>query len=161
MGLLSKLVPADRRDVAMAAGGMALLLTGARMPALLLFARGAVGLETRWRLRNPAFTGGFAARWRQAIAHYEGTHQHPTNRRLHVVGIPMILGGAVGLLAFRPVGMTAPLWFGSAGAFVGGWTLNLVGHGVFERNAPAFQDDPLAFVAGPVWDARQSWRALS
>lgn len=160
MGWLSKLVPEDKRDVAMAAGGMAMLLTGARLPALMLFARGAVGLETRWRLRNPGFHGGLAARWARATAFYEGTHQDPTNRVLHIVGIPMILGGAVGLLAFRPVGPTAPLWFGSAGTFVGGWALNLVGHQVFEGNAPAFQDDPLSFVAGPVWDAQQVWRRL-
>lgn len=160
MGLLSRLIPEDKKDVAMAAGGMALLLTGARLPALTLFARGAVGLEANWRERHPRFNGGLKERWKKASEFYEGTHQDPTNRMLHIVGIPMIVGGAAGLLAFRPVGPTAPLWFGSAGSFVGGWALNLVGHKFYEGNAPAFQDDPLSFVAGPIWDARQVVRKL-
>jgi uncharacterized membrane protein YGL010W len=33
--------------------------------------------------------------------------------------------------------------------------LNIVGHACFERRAPAFSDDPLSFVAGPVWDLQQ------
>ena len=164
MGVLSKLkkvVSAENRDVAMTVGGMALLLSGARVPALTLFARGAKGIEAQWRQRHPTFKGGFRERWAHAERFYEGTHQDPTNRFLHVVGIPMIVGGAAGLLAFRPLGPTAPLWFGSAGWFVGGWALNLVGHQVYEKNAPAFKDDPLSFIAGPIWDARQLTRKLA
>ena len=161
MGLLSRLVPEDKQDVAMAAGGMALLLTGARLPALTLFARGAVGLEARWRERHPRFKGGLKERWDKAATFYEGTHQDPTNRVLHIVGIPLIVGGAAGLLVFRPLGPTAPLWFGSAGSFVGGWALNLVGHKFYEGNAPAFQDDPLSFVAGPIWDCQQVAKKLA
>ena len=48
-----------------------------------------------------------------------------------------------------------PLWFISAGAFASGWVLNIIGHGMYEKNAPAFADDPLSFIAGPVWDFTQ------
>lgn len=161
MGLLSRLIPEDKQHVAMTAGGMAMLLTGARLPALTLFAKGAIGLEVQWRQRHPRFEGGLAARWKHAARFYEGTHVDPTNRALHIVGIPLIVGGAAGLLVFRPLGPTAPLWFGSAGSFVGGWALNLVGHRFYEGNAPAFQDDPLSFVAGPIWDCQQIARKLA
>ena len=30
-----------------------------------------------------------------------------------------------------------------------------MGHAAFEKNAPAFKDDPLSFLAGPVWDLQQ------
>ena len=87
-----------------------------------------------------------------AIGFYEKTHQNPVNRWLHITGIPMIVGGTVGLLAFKPY---RPAWGVSAGAFALGWGLNFIGHGFFEKAAPAFKDDPLSFVAGPVWDLMQ------
>jgi len=43
----------------------------------------------------------------------------------------------------------------SASAFVGGWVLNFIGHGRYEKNQPAFADDPLSFIAGPAWDFMQ------
>lgn len=151
----------DARALLYTVGGMATLtLGGPRLPALGLFAKGAAGLERQWRAKHPRFQGGPRERWQKAEQFYEGTHQDPTNRVLHIVGIPMIVGGAAGMLAFRPLGLTAPLWFGSAGTFATGWALNIVGHAVFEKNAPAFKDDPLSFVAGPVWDARQVARKL-
>jgi hypothetical protein len=30
--------------------------------------------------------------------------------------------------------------------------LNFIGHGIFEKNAPAFADDPLSFAAAIAWD---------
>jgi hypothetical protein len=140
------------RNIAFTATGMAALLAGQKIPAVALFARGIWGLEKGWRERHPHFDGGLAERWEKAMEFYEGTHQDRTNRFLHMVGIPMVLGGAVGLLAFRPF---RPLWLASATSFAAGWALNFIGHGVFERNAPAFADDPLSFVAGPIWDLRQ------
>lgn len=158
---LKKRVDPDTLALAYTVGGMATLtLGGPRIPALGLFVKGARELENGWRARHPRFQGGLRERWHKAEAFYEGTHQDDTNRMLHIVGIPMILGGAAGMLAFRPLGLTAPLWFGSAGTFTTGWALNIVGHAVFEKNAPAFKDDPLSFVAGPVWDARQVARRL-
>ena len=146
---------AKQRDVATMAAGMASLLVGNKVGGLAMFAKGAVGLEEHWRRAHPDFDEGggtLAERWNRAIHFYESTHQHDVNRKLHIVGIPMIVGGAAGLLLFVPFG---PRWWLSWGAFSGGWVLNFIGHGVFEKNAPAFADDPLSFLAGPVWDMQQ------
>lgn len=151
--MLTKVVT-DRkaRDIAFAVGGMGALAAGGKLSALALFAKGVQGLEATWREKHPEFTGGFGERWRKAAEFYEATHQNPTNRVLHMVGIPMIVGGAVGLLVSPSF---SPPWVASAGTFAAGWALNIAGHAFFEKNAPAFADDPLAFVAGPLWDLQQ------
>lgn len=146
--IIDHLSDKKRRDLACAGGGMAALLAGHKTLGLVLFAKGFAGLESAWRERHE-FEGTGAERWRHAVGFYEATHQNGVNRALHTVGIPMILGGAAGLLAFKPY---RPLWLASASSFTFGWTLNFIGHGFFEKNAPAFADDPLSFVAGPVWD---------
>jgi hypothetical protein len=137
--------------------GMAALLAGRKWLGLSLFAKGFIDLERGWRERyerehGHAFYGGAAGRWEAATKFYEQTHQNPTNRVLHIAGIPFIALGAAGLLAFRPY---KPAWIASAVAFAGGWATNIVGHAVFEKNAPAFRDDPLSFIAGPIWDIQQ------
>jgi len=152
------LVPAEKRDVALAAGGMAALLTGSKLTALALFGRGAWGLEQTWRKKHPEFQGGMRERWQAAATFYAASHKDPTNRVLHKVGIPLIVGGAVGLLAMP---RWSPPWVLSAGAFAGGWALNIVGHAKYEKNAPAFADDPLAFLAGPAWDLQQTLGAAA
>ena len=155
--LADVLTDPKKRDLACAAGGMGLLLAGGKLSALALFAKGFAGLERHWRAAHPEFEGDFAARWRRATGFYEATHQDPVNRALHVAGIPLIVAGAAGLLAWPRY---TPPWAASWAAFAGGWTLNFIGHGVFERNAPAFADDPLSFVAGPAWDLTQLGRLL-
>ena len=160
MALLQKIVafmPEESRDQALAVAGGAALLTGQKLSAVAMFGRGVYGLEKQWRGRHPEFRGDFKARWAAATSFYEQTHTDPTNRTLHMVGIPLILGGAVGLLASPRY---SPPWVLAAGAFVGGWALNLVGHAKYEKNSPAFAEDPLSFVAGPVWDARQFARVM-
>lgn len=133
------------------AGGMLGFLAGRKIAGLSLFAKGFYELEKNWQEENN-FNGSIQERWQRAIDFYNETHSNPVNRALHVVGIPMILGGTAGLLAFPSY---RPLWMASAGLFTGGWALNFVGHGIFEKNKPAFADDPLAFIAGPVWDLQQ------
>jgi hypothetical protein len=150
--VLSLITTPKKRDVATMVAGMASLMVGNKLGGLGLFARGALGLEQQWRDAHPDYHGGVVERWHRAIQFYESTHRHDTNRTLHIVGIPMIVGGAVGLLIFGPFG---PRWWLSWSSFAGGWVLNVVGHGVFEKNAPAFADDPLSFLAGPVWDVQQ------
>jgi hypothetical protein len=140
------------RDLAMFVGGMGLLLAGRKITGLASFARGAIGLERQWRANHPECPPGFSARWAASTKYYESTHQNPTNRLLHIVGIPMIVGGALGLLVSRPF---RPLWIAGATSFTVGWALNLVGHAVFEKNKPALTSDPLSFLAGPVWDMKQ------
>ena len=154
---LSSMFTKKNRNVASAAGGMLALLTGQKIAGLAMFAKGLHGLEQEWRKDHPEFEGGFEARWDQAIAFYEHTHENDVNRKLHIIGIPMIVGGAAGLLVFAPY--RNPLWWASAGSFTAGWVLNFIGHGAFEKKAPAFADDPLSFLAGPVWDFRQLFGA--
>ncbi len=155
--LIDHLSVKKNRDLACASLGMGALLVGQKALGLGLFAKGFAGLEQEWRRVN-AFEGTGEERWRHAVGFYEATHQDPVNRALHVVGIPMILGGAAGLLAFKPF---RPLWLASASSFTVGWGLNFIGHGVFEKKAPAFADDPLSFLAGPVWDLGQLKRLVT
>jgi hypothetical protein len=128
--------------------GMGLLLTGQKLGALALFGSGLKTLEAQWRERHPECET-LEERWRQALEFYDKTHQNEINRLLHTAGIPMILGGAIGLLLSSPL---SPPWFGSAGFFGLGWLLNIIGHTAFEKNRPAFAEDPLSFIAGPIWD---------
>ena len=145
-----------RIGVALAAAGMAALCFGFKRSALTLFGAGVRTLELDWRSRHPEFRGGPRERWQASLDFYRETHQNPTNRTLHVIGIPLIVGGAAGLLASRPFSpVSGGLWLGSLGAFSVGWALNLVGHAVHERRAPAFSEDGLSFLAGPVWDLQQ------
>ena len=150
--------PRRARGVALTAAGMVGLTTGSKLAALGLAARGMQDIEAEWRAAHPDFEGGVAERWQRAIDFYAETHTDPTNRALHMVGIPIIVGGFTGLLIWPRY---SPPWFASAGAWAVGWALNLVGHAAFERNGPAFADDPLSFVAGPVWDLMQLRDALA
>ncbi len=142
----------DLTNLALTAGGMLSLLGGAKLSGLAMFAKGAWGLEQTWRNNHPEFTGDLSQRWEKSVAFYNQTHQNPTNRTLHRIGIPMIVGGAAGLALFPRF---RPLWTLSAASFSAGWALNLIGHGLYEKNSPAFADDPLAFLAGPMWDVAQ------
>ena len=154
--LLSFIPSAKKRNVAYAGAGMLGVLAGQKITGLALFAKGLHGLEQEWRKAHPEFEGGVVARWDKAIEFYEATHENGVNRRLHIIGIPMIVGGAAGLLLFSPF---RPFWFVSASSFTAGWVLNFIGHGAFEKKAPAFADDPLSFLAGPVWDFKQLFGA--
>ncbi len=149
--VLSFIPDKKTRDLVTTAGGMVLLLSGRKVLALGTFAKGLKGLEESWREVHD-FDGDLAERWQHAVKFYEETHQDATNRKLHVIGIPIIVGGAAGLLLFPSY---RPMWMLSAGAFTFGWVLNFIGHGLYEKKAPAFADDPLSFLAGPVWDLQQ------
>jgi uncharacterized membrane protein YGL010W len=72
---------------------------------------------------------------------YRAKHQHPVNRVLHTVGIPMIV---------ISLGVVFWDWRWGAGLFVFGWILQFVGH-VFEGKAPAFFSNPIHLLVGPVW----------
>jgi hypothetical protein len=144
---------AARLGVALSVAGMGALCAGFKMSALSLFGAGIKLLEKDWRARHPEFAGNAAERWQESLSFYRETHQNGTYRTLHLIGIPLFLGGAAGLFASKPLSpITGTLWAGSLGAFAAGWALNLVGHAVYEKRAPAFSDDGLSFIAGPVWD---------
>lgn len=133
-------------------GGMAMLLFGQKAKGLMMFAHGFFTLEKEYRKAHPHLEPGLKARWDEAVTFYEETHQNETNRTLHRLGIPVILGGAAGLLLAKPYRLP---WMISAFAFAGGWALNILGHSKYEKKAPAFTEDPLSFIAGPVWDIKQ------
>ena len=142
--------------VALSVAGMGALCAGFKLSALSLFAAGMRVLEKDWRARHPDFAGSAGERWQASLAFYRETHQNGTNRTLHLIGIPLILGGAAGLFVAKPLSpLRGALWAGSLAAFAVGWGLNLVGHAVFEKRAPAFSDDGLSFIAGPVWDLQE------
>jgi hypothetical protein len=146
--------------VALSIAGMGALCAGFKKSALTLFGAGVRLLEKDWRARHPEFAGDASARWQESLSFYRETHQNGTNRTLHLIGIPLIVGGAAGLFASKPFWpVTGLLWAGSLGAFAAGWALNLVGHAAFEKRAPAFSDDGLSFIAGPVWDLQELMRA--
>ena len=147
--LTTLLADKKNRDLALLGGGMIGIMTGSKLTALAMVGAGMKGLEEQWRKDHPDFEGGLAERWQKAIEFYDETHQDPTNRVLHTIGIPMILGGAIGLLAAPRY---TPPWWVANGSWTAGWVLNFVGHGVYEKGAPAFADDPLSFLAGPAWD---------
>ena len=76
---------------------------------------------------------------------YKRDHQHPVNRALHSVGIPMIVA-SLGVLPFNPL-------LGSS-LFVFGWILQFVGH-AFEGKAPSFFSDPKYLLVGPIWAVKK------
>jgi uncharacterized membrane protein YGL010W len=79
------------------------------------------------------------------LARYNEDHQHPVNRALHGIGIPMIVA-SVPLLPFNPV---LAAWL-----FVVGWIFQFVGH-AFEGKAPSFFRDPTFLLVGPLWLLRK------
>jgi hypothetical protein len=149
--VLSLIPSSKQRHLAETAGGALLFLGGRKVSGLGLVLKGTAGLEKHWREKHN-FNGTWKERWDAAAKFYEETHKDDTNRKLHIVGIPIIVGGTAGLLIFPAY---RPMWLLSAGAFTFGWALNFIGHGLFEKNAPAFADDPLSFIAGPIWDWQQ------
>lgn len=53
-------------------------------------------------------------------------------------------------LGFYWIGLLAPLAV-NAGLFTGGWVLQFVGHGVFEKKSPAFLRNLAHLLIGPLW----------
>ena len=84
---------------------------------------------------------------RDYLVEYAQDHAHIGTRLTHMVGIPMIVA-SLPLLPFNP-----PL---GGALFVGGWTLQFVGHYVFEHNDPKFFGDPANLVIGVLW-AGMEW----
>jgi uncharacterized membrane protein YGL010W len=76
---------------------------------------------------------------------YRRDHQHPVNKALHSVGIPMIA-----------VSLVVVWWRAKLGAalFVLGWALQFIGH-AFEGKRPTFLNDPRAILVAPLWYLRR------
>jgi uncharacterized membrane protein YGL010W len=90
------------------------------------------------------------------IAQYSLSHQHPANRLLHTLGIPMIVVSIVlAIAAF----MLPSLWVIAGALFVVGWALQFLGH-AFEGKPPEFfKDWRFLFVGLRWWLAKISGRA--
>ena len=81
------------------------------------------------------------------IAQYAQSHQHPVNRMLHTLGIPMI---ALSLPLFVVAWLVGGWWWLPITLFVVGWILQFVGHG-FEGKPPEFLKDPRFLFVGLRW----------
>ena len=91
------------------------------------------------------------------IAQYSESHQHPINRILHTLGIPMIAVSIV--VAVTGVLFMPALLVIAAGLFVVGWIFQFVGH-AFEGKPPEFfKDWRFLFVGLRWWIAKMSGRA--
>ncbi len=140
------------RDRALAIAGVAGLVLGAGPLAAVPFGLAMRNMERRYRAQH-GFDGTFEERLARSVRFYETTHTNGVNRALHMVGNPVIAASTLGLAMsspFRP--LSWPLYAPSLVGFVSGWAANLVGHFGFEKNRPAFEEDPLSFIAGPVWE---------
>jgi uncharacterized membrane protein YGL010W len=81
------------------------------------------------------------------IAQYSESHQHPANRLLHTLGIPMIAVAIVAALA--GIVMPSLLW-PAAALFVIGWAFQFIGH-AFEGKPPEFFKDWRFLLVGLRW----------
>lgn len=76
------------------------------------------------------------APFEEKMAYYRSQHTTRGVRATHLVGIPAVVA-ALPLVAARPR-MGLPL-------FVAGWTLQVLGHRVFEKNSPALTKGVLTY----------------
>jgi uncharacterized membrane protein YGL010W len=81
------------------------------------------------------------------IAQYSESHQHPVNRMLHTLGIPMIAVALAMAIAGIFVSALLPI---AAVLFVVGWIFQFVGH-AFEGKAPEFFKDWRFLLVGLRW----------
>ncbi|MDB4985764.1 MAG: hypothetical protein JWN04_942, partial [Myxococcaceae bacterium] len=81
----------------------------------------------------------------QLLQQYDRDHQHPLNRRLHLVGITLIGAASLTVWFLPPLALTL---------FAAGWSAQLLGHAV-EGKPPSFSRDRRFLVVGAVWYARE------
>ena len=84
------------------------------------------------------------------LENYKAKHQHPLNRLMHSIGIPLIV-------------ISVPLffltWHWAVGLFIVGWIFQFMGHAI-EGNQPAFFKNPMYLLVGPWWLARRAATAI-
>ena len=84
------------------------------------------------------------------LENYKAKHQHPLNRLMHSIGIPLIVI-SVPLFFFT--------WRWAVGLFIVGWIFQFMGHAI-EGNQPAFFKNPMYLLVGPWWLARRAATAI-
>lgn len=123
--------------------------------------------------------------WKALSEDYGHYHTAAGNRYCHMVGIPLIVLAVVRWTQFGALPLTAlvlplyllwspllgiamacvigamaavalvlPVWAAPA-AFVLGWVFQFVGHIVYEKKSPAFQDNLIHLLVGPMWVLRE------
>jgi uncharacterized membrane protein YGL010W len=90
------------------------------------------------------------------IRQYADSHQHPVNRWLHTLGIPMIV---VSLVLAAGAFAWPGLWPAAALFFVAGWVLQFVGHAVEGKPPEFFKDWRFLFVGVRWWVAKVRGKA--
>jgi uncharacterized membrane protein YGL010W len=81
------------------------------------------------------------------IAEYSESHQHPINKLMHTIGIPMI---AVSILLVPPAFFISGFWMIPLTLFVVGWIFQFIGH-YFEGKPPEFFKDWRFLFVGLRW----------
>lgn len=89
--------------------------------------------------------------WDEWIARYALSHQHPVNRLCHTIGIPLI---ALSFPATAVAVFVSGLWPLPVAMFVGGWTLQFIGHWVEGEPPEFFKDWRFLFVGARWWVAK-------
>jgi uncharacterized membrane protein YGL010W len=84
------------------------------------------------------------------IENYKSKHQHPANKLMHTIGIPLIVV-SLPLFLFN--------WRWALALFVAGWIFQFVGHAI-EGNQPAFFKNPMYLLVGPWWLLRRAAMAI-
>ena len=130
-----------RLQVAM---GSVALLAGSKLPATRFLVRGFAQMEQQWRL-DSGFSGSLSERWGRAAEAYRARSGRGDARHLRMLGVPMTLVGAGGLLLMPRF---TPGWWVGAGGFVTGMALRSVA----KRVDPLYASDPLAAWVGPLDD---------
>ena len=83
----------------------------------------------------------------QWIEEYSKSHEHPINRLMHKIGIPMI---AISLPLFLVAIFVVGFWVVPLTLFVVGWIFQFIGH-AFERKPPEFFKDWRFLFVGLRW----------
>ncbi len=87
---------------------------------------------------------------RSLLENYREQHQHPLNRALHFVGIPLIVFSLIFFFFNWRLGLAL---------FVLGWVFQFAGHFI-EGNQPAFFKNPVYLLIGPLFVLRKVVNAL-
>jgi uncharacterized membrane protein YGL010W len=90
------------------------------------------------------------------VRQYAESHQHPVNRTLHTLGIPMIVVSLV--LAVMSFAWPA-FWRPALALFLVGWVFQFIGHAVEGKPPEFFKDWRFLFVGLRWWLAKMAGKA--
>jgi uncharacterized membrane protein YGL010W len=94
--------------------------------------------------------------WDDWIGQYAKSHQHPANRLLHTIGIPLI---ALSIPLFLASIVVRGLWVAPVAMFTVGWILQFVGHAIEGKPPEFLKDWRFLFVGLRWWFAKVAGRA--